>query len=1538
MKNTIISKFKEIVLAFPNKFAIINGYKSITFKELDIISDNFAHELNLQGVKRNDNVISLMENSIEEIITYISILKLGASYVPINMNDPYDRLKYIMQDTKARVIVTNSSNFSIDKANIVYIHESSMDNLLNKENAFSYIENESVYVIYTSGTTGVPKGVCVNSDAILSLMLDPQLCEFDPSDRFMHASNPAFDASTLEVWFPILNGITCCPAKNSAILNYNELSSTISELGITHVFFTTSLFHKIAEDATNIIECLKCIFVGGEQLSNTIVNKFINSTRKNCELQLINGYGPTESTVFATIHKLTKNMNYDVKIPIGKEIGGRECFVLNDSLMPLKIGEEGELYIAEKGIAEGYLNNSRLTDEKFVFINSLGKRAYKTGDLVTRDLDGNLYFEGRRDNQIKLRGFRIELSEIENKILSTLKIKNVATIYDNTKKIISAYLVSEGNYLTQDEIIVKLKEQLPDYMVPSRFCYVDEVPLNKNGKTDYEKLKTLQISWLSDFGSGRISGNAVEKQVFKLIAKIVNFDFIDFDSDLSVYGCSSIDSMSIARKISEIFCISITVGDILNNFSIAKLASYIISHKKDTVEKIKKDKGKKRLSGSQKQIWLHQKFDPLSPFYNESIAIKIAEKLDKIAFRKAINQITDKHEMLRVRIHEDEDGNFYQEICVESNLNLIEKDYTYLSESEALLKLKEFIKKEAVRPFKADSENLVRFFLCQIKSDYHILFILAHHVIIDGFSFYNIFLPELENFYEIFLNNNESVINIDTKNKTYFECYMHKNNHLEQNKIEFWKNELHNTEITTFENTAQYFTSHQGEMVDFIIDGAYVKKVYNFAKENEISVFSTALSVFFILLFKYTNKRQFVIGTVYAGRDLPYSDEIIGNFLNNILIRSDISSNETFIAFARKVSDKVKECIVNQLPFQDIVSQILPTINYTRDILPFDIAFVFEPQSSKTRWDLSQTEVHNGTTKFGLTFELDDRGDKIIGRAEYRTLTFDATFIKAFIENYKRVLEKILSNPYELIGEVSFDFIDGMLDKTENLKNLNHKSIIELWNNSCRKHSDLAAVSCKEKSITYRELDSISNNYAIWLSTNLDLQSQDIVAIHFDRSIDMVIIMLGILKAGCAYLPIDPDYPANRKEYIINDAKPKAIINDSKKELGIYHKTKIIDMISIEFKDVPGMVLNSPSPTDLAYIIYTSGSTGNPKGVLIEHKNVVHLIESTRDKFNFGKNDIWSCFHSYNFDFSVWEIWGALLTGGKVVVATERDRYSAENFIDLLIGKRVTVLNLTPSYFRLLDSFINEQQLGLNIKTIIFGGEALRPFELKNWFLRFKHKNIRYINMYGITEVTVHSTYYEVTENEILNSTKKSIIGSPLDHLNIYIVGDNLEKLPMGAEGEMYIEGPAVARGYLNKQDLTNERFIYNPYNGRELALFKTGDRAKYIAFNTLEYSGRRDHQVKIRGYRIELSEIDHALSKHSNIKKSFTALIENNGEKICSYVVSKIILSEDEIKKYLLLELPNYMIPNNVVFVENIPVNINGKVDVKKLPLPIQC
>lgn len=1550
MGKTLISKFKEVSSTFSKRFAVVSDEGDLTYEELDVASDILAGRLSSYGVLNGDNVAVAMENSIEEIVSYIAILKLGASYIPLNTNDPQSRLKHIIEETQPKVLLTNLSRFRVPFVRSVKVGKSIWKrNFTNKGIPIYpyFAKNDSVYVMYTSGTTGVPKGVCVNSEAILSLVLDPALCEHCPSDRFLHTSNSAFDASTLEVWFPLLNGLACCPVKNSVLLNPDKLDRVIHGLGVTHVFFTTSLFHRMVEDSLiYIIEKLKYAFVGGEELSEVVVDRFFSDLKKGSLVNLINAYGPTESTVFTTTYNLTKNYKRGCgKIPIGRPLGGRECFILNEKLIPVKDGDVGELYIAGKGLAAGYINNEKLTRESFMIVKSIGKLVYKTGDLASRSVDGDIFFKGRVDNQIKLRGFRIELSEIENVILSALKIKRVAVVYDYFKKLISAYIVPEKKRFGVKEIVEKLRKKLPAYMVPSKFCYVEEIPLNNNGKIDYKELQLMRVEWLNVGIATEKAEDLVTTRVLNIVNEVMETDVFDLDTDLSFYGCSSLHAMSIARRISESFSFPITIGDVFSNFSVRKLAFYVECKGKETSvnKKYPESKGfngesadarKSQLSESQRQVWMHQKLDPECPFYNETIAIKIHEKLNLSAFKEALNGVLRRHGMFHCRIHEDENGNTFQQIDMTDEIKIICKDYTSLPTSKQLSEMQHFILKFATSPFDFESEGPVRVIFCKLSDENFVLFIVAHHVVIDGVSFYQVFLPQLEKMYDDLTKSKSTLKEEKFPVNAYFEYCMDANDASNQNKIDFWKRELDNKSFTTFENDRRHLVSHVGAMEFFAIDENRTRGIHAFAEDNHVTVFSTLLSAFFVLLSKYISQKQFVISTACAGRGGCNSSDVIGNFLNNILIVSPPEGDLNFKEFSQLVDAKVRECIKHELPLSDVIKHVIPQVNYDRDVLPFDIAFVFEPTIAKTRWDLSQSEIHNGTAKFGLTFELDDRGNEIIGRAEYRTATISKAFMRYFVGNYQLILEKLLEFPLVAMNTIDFVLLDGARDKTEIIEKLPHKNMLELWDEAKKENRNSVAVVCKGQVLTYEELDILSNDCACWLVTNLDLKPQDIIAIHFDRSVDMIVAMLGILKAGCAYLPLDPEYPDNRKSYIISDAKPKAVIVSSRKRLEVEQGIVVEDM-KVVLEDgakSKKAVLSTVSPADLAYIIYTSGSTGAPKGVLIEHKNVVHLIESTREKFQLNNKDTWSCFHSYNFDFSVWEIWGALLTGGKLVVATEEERYSTENFVDLLLDNKITVLNLTPSYFRLLDSYASEKFLDFDLRLIIFGGEALRFFELKNWFLRFKNKRIRYVNMYGITEATVHSTYYEVKSTDILNAGSESIIGAPLDHLNIYVLDEKRQRLPLGVEGEMYIEGPAVARGYLNKSVLTNERFSSCTSIG---GIFKTGDRAKYIDVDVLEYLGRGDNQVKIRGYRIELGEVDQTLLKHSGVKKSFTTIIGNEAPRMCSFVMCSKDISEGELKDFLEEELPSYMIPNNIVIVDNIPVNINGKVDVGSLPIP---
>ncbi|PRT07964.1 non-ribosomal peptide synthetase [Bacillus wiedmannii] len=960
---------------------------------------------------------------------------------------------------------------------------------------------------------------------------------------------------------------------------------------------------------------------------------------------------------------------------------------------------------------------------------------------------------------------------------------------------------------------------------------------------------------------------------------------------------------------------------------------------------------KAEMSFSQMRLWFVEQFQQKNTAYNVPMALHIKGSLKVEVLEQSLNEIIQRHEALRTTITL-EDGEPVQNINQDFHITMISSDLKGMSNDNQWEKIYE----EVNKPFCLTNNPLIRVNLFTVGEEEHILLFVMHHMIIDGWSM-GIIIKELEQLYSSYSQGKPSPLkNLPIQFGDFSEWQRNQIENGNMNhQLEYWKKQLSGApallELPTDlpRPTVQTFN---GASHKFTISKYLVEKINNLSKQEGATLFMSLLGAFQIFLGRYSRQEDVCVGTPIANRTNSDLEELVGYFANTLVLRGDLSENITFREFLKQTRDMSLDAFANQdIPFEKLVEVLKPERDSSYSPL-FQVMFVlqnsFNLQSELTEFSTSYEVLDSKASKVDLTLTFTPNQDGLVGVLEYNTDLFKSETILQMTKCYVTLLENILKNPDEKIWSLS------LLQESE------QKALINDWNSNLKDYTcnqplhvlfeqqvkltpDAIAVVFENQRLTYSELNSRSNQLAHFLQKN-NVKSETKVGIYLERSMEMVISILGILKAGGAYVPIDPAYPQDRITYMLEDSKIPLLISKGSNVSGLpEHNSRLIQVDndwSLIAQESEENTINNVTPDNLAYIIYTSGSTGKPKGTLVEHGNVVRLFKSTEKWYNFSNQDVWSMFHSFAFDFSVWELWGALLYGGRLVVVPYMVSRSPEAFYELLCNEAVTVLNQTPSAFRQLMQE-DEKYAGdkLSLRYVIFGGEALDLASLKPWYERHGDQKPLLVNMYGITETTVHVTYRPLSWADVRNP-QGSIIGIPIPDLSVYVLDQNLKPVPDGISGEMYVGGAGVTRGYLNRLDLNKERFITNPYSSdANSRLYKSGDLARYTMNGELEYLGRIDQQVKIRGFRMEIGEIESVISAFPTIREVVLTVHEdeNHDKRLVAYIVPLINqeISINELRSFMKQTLPDYMIPSVFIKLDTLPLTTNGKVDRKALPAP---
>ncbi|MEH2102809.1 MAG: amino acid adenylation domain-containing protein [Nostoc sp.] len=960
------------------------------------------------------------------------------------------------------------------------------------------------------------------------------------------------------------------------------------------------------------------------------------------------------------------------------------------------------------------------------------------------------------------------------------------------------------------------------------------------------------------------------------------------------------------------------------------------------------------LSFSQERLWFLYQLQSDSSTYNVSFAFRLQGLLNITALEDSFNEIIQRHEALRTTFVAVENKPV-QVISPSLKLILPVVNLQEFPEQERETQVLQLVKNEVQQPFNLEQGSLLRSSLVRLGENEYVLLLSVHHIAFDGWS-EGILWRELTALYTAFSTGKPSPLpNLPIQ---YADFAVWQRQWLQgqviDTQLNYWKQQLAGAppllELPT-DRVRPPIQTNRGGIKRFRLDDRLTQKLKSLSEKPGATLFMTLLTGFVILLSRYSNQQDILVGSPIANRNCSEIESLIGFFVNILVLRTDVSGNPSFWELLQRVRQVAMEAYSHQdVPFEQVVETLQPERNLNYSPL-FQVMFVLlnTPPGKLELPGLSinPLEVETPTAKFDLTLLMTETEQGLSGSLEYNSDLFEEATITRMVGHFVTLLEGIVANPEGRISQLP------LLTQPEQQQLVQwndtqakypaDKFIHQLFEEQVKRTPDAVAVVFENQQLTYQQLNIRANSLAHYLKS-LGVGADVLVGLCVERSVEMIVGLLGILKAGGAYVPLDPDYPTERLAYMLNDSQVRVLLTQEKLFTTLpEHSARVVCLdkdwqdISQESKDNP---VTSSTTDNLAYVIYTSGSTGQPKGTLVNHANIVRLFAATDSWYKFNSQDVWTMFHSYAFDFSVWEIWGALLYGGRLVIVPYLVTRSPESFYQLLVQQQVTVLNQTPSAFRQL---IQAEQSGvkageLNLRLVIFGGEALEINSLQPWFERHGDISPQLVNMYGITETTVHVTYRPLSKADLNHTT--SVIGRPIPDLQVYVLDEYKQTVPIGVRGEMYVGGAGVTRGYLHRPELTAERFIYHPFSDNSQArLYKTGDLARYLPNGDLEYLGRIDNQVKIRGFRIELGEIEALLAAHPNVWESVVVVQEDEpGNKhLVAYVVSnqKQSLTVAQLRRFLSEQLPSYMVPGAFVMLESLPLTSNGKVDRRALPAP---
>jgi len=1545
--------FEEIAIKYPHKIAVSHHDESISYADLLKKSNVLAQTIQKRGIVPDAIVGVYMDRSIESIMAILGILKAGAAFLPLDVNYPAARISYIIQNSNLKIVLTKkafSEKLQTVKKGTNIEEVIIIENVKNVEVSTLKTEVTSTdlaYIIYTSGTTGFPKGVMVQHIGFVTMITD-QIHRFSctTNDTFAQFASISFDASVYELFLALLSGGTLVIIPEQIKKNGKLLLDYFIEKEITIATLPPTLVATIPKEKK---VPLKTLITAGEAARIEDVKHYSKY------LTYINAYGPTETSVCASSYTVHPNDDLD-EIPIGTPLSNIQFHILDTNLTPVAVGIPGELYISGAGLARGYLNNSELTNERFSIIN--GIRSYKTGDRVICKPDGNVYFLGRTDHQLKIRGFRVDPEEIEVVLQEQQHIKSATIIAKKVNDNLSLLAYYTATEKIKSQVLKSfLENRIPSYMIPHFFIFIEEMPLTLNGKIDREYLlnKELTLDLDNEYVAAQ---NETEKELVAIWEDILGIDSVGVEDNFFDLGGDSIKNIQVINKASK-YGLDLKNVDLFKYQTIQELSKNVALSKNNgeensklklvetlSLEEIDAFLEENKLVPEKENIeavfpltslqlgilYEHLKVSNTGLYYLQSL-VTIEEKINYEAFAATIAEVIARYDALRTGIFYQNIANPLQvtfKIC-KPTIEIL--DWRTIENKEE--KLKQTIASRRRHSFDLNKPPLFRICFIEYNDTTVKLLVESHHILMDGWS-NGILLKYIFNSYSKRIYQTTFNPAAPTLYRDYVAQLKYAQNKTQEQL--FWEAHLKGfDEITTLplenlENKAQLKNEVIRKETKLYSDLTNAAEFISFAQSKRITPNTITLTALFILLKKLTNKDDILIGGISSGRSLRGIDtkDSVGLHVNTTPFRVSMKDSQLIDDFLKNI----QETSLQRLEYEHTsMADIYSYCDYKSPEGLFQILYGFQNfpkyqvENQETKLKISKLEtIEQDHYPLGFAFSFSNNLEVTVN---YDANRYSEETIDTLLYYFKNTIASIINNEEnKTVAELSIlkekDIHKLVYDWNENSAPIPTICIHEVVEKQAIQNPNTIAVQDAKQNITYRELNTKSNQLATYLQAR-NVQKGASVAVFLERSVDVIISIMGIMKAGAVYVPVEIATPEKRIGYILENANAKTLITQEnlQERLNPFAKDlkHIITIDTAKLNEYATNTLAPVLPTDIAYIIYTSGSTGVPKGVPIAHRSFVNMMTDKIKRFDIQQKDIVSQITSLSFDASISEIFLALFSGATLVIIPEDIKKSGIELISYLKTHKITVSTLTPAYISVLD-----KKEKLPLRTLISGGEKAKTEDVAHYA-----KYLNYINAYGPTEASICVSYYKVDSENIGQNIP---IGKPLANTKLYVLDKHKNPQPIGVSGELYIGGIGLTAGYVGKEELTKKAFIKSPFKNAEI-IYKTGDMVKWLPDGNLLFVERVDFQVKIRGHRIELGEIENTVQKYPGLKEN--AVIhktsENESFLVCFYSSeNNTDIESKALKTFLKTYLPDYMIPVKFIKLEALPLTTNGKIDLKKL------
>lgn len=1542
----------------PDAVAVIYEGAKLSYRELDARANQLAHHLRSLGVQPDTLVGLCLERSLEMVVGLLGVLKAGGAYVPIDPAYPAERIAFMITDAQMPVLLTQEKVRDALPANSARIVCLDADWPVITKQPAQRVESKLspehlAYVIYTSGSTGKPKGVMIPHRAIVNHMYWLQRAyPLGTKDAVFQKTPFSFDASVWEFYAPLMVGGRLVVAKPQGHLDSAYMARTINEHQVTTLQLVPSLLRMLlAEPAFANCKTLKRVFCGGEALTLDLQTEFFATLP---QATLHNLYGPTEAAIDSTSWDCVRSTK-SATVPIGRPVDNATAYVVDAGLKLTPVGVPGELLIGGAGLARGYFNRPELTAEKFI-ANPFGAgRVYRTGDLARWLPDGTIEFLGRVDHQVKLRGFRIELGEIEAALEQLEDVAEAAVVVREVRagdqRLVGYCSAHNGSSISVPALREQLRARLPEYMVPAQLVVLDKLPHTPNGKIDRRALPSPEMSVGGMDGEFVAAGTPTEERLAALWSEVLGLPRVSVLANFFELGGHSLLAVKLMARVRREWNRDVPLRLLFEHSTITSLARVLDGANGVMPVVVIPRRGADQpvpLAFSQQQLWFFEQLHPGTPTYNVPEFWRLRGPLNRTALDNALTELVRRHEILRT-IFVLEGDKPLQLVRAPHPIKALVTDLEALPAAEREARAQRLADEEAATFFDLSAGPLFRVRLLRLAPEEHWLLINAHHTVTDGWSS-GVLRHDLAELYAAFVAGRKS--RLPELPLQYGDFAVWQDEWLKREvfpkQLDYWRQQLAGApEVIQLpaDRPRPKVATQRGDETTLVLPQATLEALRTLSRAEGATTFMTVLALTQAWLARCTGQESVVIGTPAAGREAGELQRLIGFFVNMLALRLEVDAQWSFRELLRRAKAVALAAYAHQdLPFEKLVQVLHPRRSAAYNPV-FQIALL-HARGGEESWPVPGLQTspltgHTGTTKFDLTIHFSEETEGLRLSVSYSLDLFDAATIERLLRQFQNLITAAVANPELRLAELP------MLTAAERRQLLvdwnrtqtdfpRERCIHELFEEQVANQPGAVALELGDVKLTYGQLNERANRLAHQLRA-AGVGPDTLVTLCVERSLELVVALIAILKAGGAYVPLSPDYPRERLAFMLADTQSPVVLTQRHLVSKLpKHDAQVVLLDARETSLTDNRPVTNPvgnaRPENLAYVMYTSGSTGQPKGTTIPHRAVVRLVKNTNFA-TLSDQEVFLQFAPVSFDASTLEIWGPLLNGGRLVIMPPGGA-SLEELGRVIERHRVTTLWLTAGLFNVMvDDRLNDLK---NLRQLLAGGDVLSVPHVKKALAGLP--GCRLINGYGPTENTTFTCCHTITAAD--GDGAGIPIGRPIANTQVFILDAQMQPVPIGVPGELFVGGDGLARDYLNRPELTQEKFVPHPFSEVTGArLYRTGDLCRYRADGVIEFLGRMDQQVKIRGFRIELEEIETALKQHPGVREAVVVARDfGAGDKrLVAYFVANTGggANADSLREHLRTRLPEYMAPATFVPMEALPLNPNGKVDRKALPAP---